>query len=137
MEIDRNPTKRRVLILDDEPFVREVTAHLVKKAGFEVVTTATCDEARKHLYNGCCIDLFLSDISTEGAGSQGGFDLTMELRKLDHYLFENEKQPRIILATGLLEKNIDLYCKSYNIPVLQKPYKFATLKQILRERLGC
>ncbi|MBW3014563.1 response regulator [Candidatus Woesearchaeota archaeon] len=137
MEENRNPTKARVLVLDDDPFVREMAAHLVKKAGFEVVTAETCEEARKHLYNGSGIDLLFSDIATEGRGSQGGFDLAVELKRGGHYLFENSECPRVVFATGCLEEDISSWCKRYNIPVLHKPYRFPNLKETIKKRLDC
>lgn len=137
MEGEGNPTKRRVLVLDDEQAVRELTANLIEKAGFVTVQARTCDEARAHLYNGGKIDLLFSDIGTEGRFSRGGFDLAVELRKARHYLFENPEFPRVVLATGSLENEIGILCNVYNIPVLQKPYSFPKLKATIANRLGC
>jgi len=68
---------RRVLIVDDEPRVREIAASYLSNDGFEVREAGDDDEARRHLTE-FRPDLVVLDIMFPGAS---GLDLLTEIRR--------------------------------------------------------
>ena len=70
---------RRVLIVDDEPRVREIAASYLAKDGFDVRQAADGGEARRHLIE-FRPDLIVLDVMFPGAS---GLDLLAEIRRQD------------------------------------------------------
>jgi signal transduction histidine kinase/ActR/RegA family two-component response regulator len=69
----------RVLLVDDEPAVREVLAAQLKDAGYEVTTAADGATALAQLEQGLGCDLLVSDLAMEGID---GVTLIREARRL-------------------------------------------------------
>jgi DNA-binding response OmpR family regulator len=82
---------RIVLLVEDEPFVRDATCRTLEKAGFEVCPTGNAQEALNaySLLNGN-IDLLMTDITLPG---RSGRELSLELRS------KSAKLP-ILLTSG-------------------------------------
>jgi two-component system, cell cycle sensor histidine kinase and response regulator CckA len=69
--------QRTILLVEDEPFVRESTASILERAGFTVLPAADAQEAMK-IYAECprAIDLVMTDMVLPGrTGEQLGQDL--------------------------------------------------------------
>lgn len=73
-------TPRSVLIVDDDPHMREMLASLLEEDGIEVACAASTEEALAAA-RGDGFDAILSDIRMP---RQDGFELLRELRNLDH-----------------------------------------------------
>jgi DNA-binding response OmpR family regulator len=71
------PRQQRVLVIDDEPRVREVVVSYLEREGFKVSEAADADGARR-LLAGPDHDLVILDIMFPGAS---GLDLLHELRR--------------------------------------------------------
>jgi DNA-binding response OmpR family regulator len=71
------PRQQRILVIDDEPRVREVVATYLQREGFKVLEAADADTARRHLA-GPEPDLVILDIMFPGAS---GLDLLNDLRR--------------------------------------------------------
>ncbi len=56
----------RVLLVEDETFVRMDVAWTLRKAGFQVIEAATADAALEFIETGEQIDLVFTDIQTPG-----------------------------------------------------------------------
>jgi DNA-binding NtrC family response regulator len=73
-----DPLRRRIILLvEDEPFVRDATCSILEHAGFEVLPTEDAQEATK-VYEAClrAIDLVMTDMVLPGrSGQQLGEDL--------------------------------------------------------------
>src|SRR5271166_4064870 len=73
-----DPLPRRIILLvEDEPFVRDATCIILEHAGFEVLSTENAQEATK-AYEACqrVIDLVMTDMVLPGrSGQQLGQDL--------------------------------------------------------------
>jgi DNA-binding response OmpR family regulator len=67
----------RILVVDDEPRVREVVAAYLERDGFRVLEAADADSARRHLA-GPAPDLVVLDIMFPGAS---GLDFLHEIRR--------------------------------------------------------
>jgi two-component system chemotaxis sensor kinase CheA len=70
--------KRRVLLVDDSPFFRNMLAPLLNAAGFAVVSAASASEALGLLRDRGAFDVIVTDIDMPG---MDGFDLTAAVRR--------------------------------------------------------
>lgn len=71
------PRRRTILLVEHEPFVRDATGSILKRAGFEVLAAEDAREAMK-MYEDChChVDLVITDMVLPGrSGRQLGQDL--------------------------------------------------------------
>lgn len=79
----------KILIVDDEPFVRDLLEKVLRRSGHEVVAIATADEALAALEAGR-FDLVLTDVVMPG---MDGFDL---LRRVKN----SHPNIKVIVLTG-------------------------------------
>jgi DNA-binding response OmpR family regulator len=124
--IQQSP-RRIVLLVEDEPFVRDATCRTLEKAGFEVFSTANAQEAMNAyaLLNGD-IDLLMSDITLPG---RSGRELSLELRS------KSAKLP-ILLTSGYNAEEGTRESQDTGTHFLPKPYSrvelVAALEKIFR-----
>jgi two-component system NtrC family sensor kinase len=110
----------RVLLVEDNREVAEITASHLQELGFEVVHASDVDSARAVLRSADeALDLVLSDIVMPGQSN--GLDLARTIRK------EHGTKLPILLATGY--SDVAQAAAEERFPVLRKPYD----KQQLRE----
>jgi PAS domain S-box-containing protein len=65
---DSGAATRRVLVVDDEPIVREVLADLLEEAGYAVLAAAGGAEALRRLDEGEAVDVLITDLSMPEIG---------------------------------------------------------------------
>jgi DNA-binding response OmpR family regulator len=70
----------RVLLVEDEPMVREMAADTLKDEGFEVIEAATGDEAACLLVDPDDIDVVFTDVRMPG--KMDGIDVAVRAREL-------------------------------------------------------
>ncbi len=106
--------KGRILLVEDDPMVREVLKEILKEGGFEVTTSANGNEALELIRSGANFDLILSDYMMPGPS---GLSLCEKAKK-------DTPGIRFVLISGYGEEispetlenaEVDLY--------LQKPVK--------------
>jgi len=73
--------RRRVLLIDDASFFRNMLAPVLKAAGYAVTAVATAQEALTLLRDGARFDVILTDIEMPG---MSGFDLASAVRNNPH-----------------------------------------------------
>jgi two-component system, chemotaxis family, sensor kinase CheA len=73
-----NVNAKRVLLVDDSPFFRNMLTPLLSVAGYEVTAAATADEALKLKDSGEDFDVIVSDIEMPG---MNGFQFAEAVRK--------------------------------------------------------
>lgn len=117
--IDKNLEKKRILLVEDDDMLRELTALILKKCQFDVVEATNGLEALQ-LFDET-IDLVLTDIIMP---KMDGIELILELQRKDPNL-------KCIAITGF--SNVDV---PQDIEVLQKPKGSRKLVAILNERLA-
>jgi PAS domain S-box-containing protein len=105
----------KILIVDDEPALREITQEILTMAGYEVLIADTGDAALNILANET-IDLLLSDIIMP---KMSGYDLAKIV---------SEKYPdiKIQLASGYSSEQ-PLQQEPLHSPILRKPFRSAEL----------
>ncbi len=123
---ERGP-KRVVLLVEDEPFVREATCHVLQSAGFEVVPTADALEAMKaYEHRGRKIDLLMTDVALPG---RSGRQLADDLRR-------TSAEIPILLTSGYLETECNTEPRKPRTYFLPKPYTRADLVEAMDKILS-
>ena len=119
-----------MLLVEDEPFVREATCHILQSAGFEVLSAADAQEAMEvYEHNGRKIDLLMTDMALPGRNG----------RQLAHDLRNTSAEIPILLTSGHVESECDSEPHEPRTYFLPKPYSRAelveTMETILSEAL--
>jgi CheY-like chemotaxis protein len=110
--------RRTILLVEDEPFVREATARILSSAGFDVLPAADANEAcTAFKANSEAIDLVITDLVLPG---RTGFELAEDLRRL-------APQIDVLLTSGYPEANCDTDAPAEHMYFLAKPYSRAAL----------
>jgi PAS domain S-box-containing protein len=104
----------RILIVDDEADVRQVTSAFLRKAGFEVTEARDADVALKVLADGRRFDALVTDYAMAG---MNGVELVMRAREIE------PGQPALII-TGYAGAE-GLRWLPPDVVVLRKPFKRA------------
>jgi CheY-like chemotaxis protein len=111
---------RVVLVVDDDPDVRETIAHVLESRGYTVIDAATGREALDILDRDETISILFTDVIMPGISG-----ITLAKKAL-------EKRPdlKIVLASAYMKE------PSAGMPVLQKPFHAEDLMQALERHVG-
>jgi CheY-like chemotaxis protein len=116
----------RVLVVDDEPDVLEVTVELFRSMGYEALTARTGREALEVLEQNRNIDLLFSDVMMPGGMS--GIELARHARAL-------APKMRIMLASGYPLPALPALQQQHgtldDFTLLSKPYRLADIVRTL------
>ena len=104
--------KEHVLLADDDPFLLELTAHILKEANLSVLPFTAGKDAL-HALNNHKFDLLITDVQMPGTN---GYDLLSQIRQNN-----SEKIPAIAI-TGESNDLQNYLHAGFNI-VLQKPFQ--------------
>ena len=118
MGIHNPPT---VLLVEDDPNVREILGEALAGAGYELESVGTYQEAAQALHDHAH-DVVVADIHLPGGM---GYDLTHEARSTD---------TKVILITGHEGELPTAY--THRVSCLVKPFRLEALLDEVREQLG-
>ncbi len=109
-----------VLVVEDEPLVRDYVSDILGQSGFEVLSAATGEEALSRIAEGG-VSAVVSDVSMPG--TVDGFELARRVR---------EESPRtgVVLVSGVIEPHAHL---PGGVLFLTKPVRASTLLRLVRE----
>ncbi len=111
----------RVLLVDDEEFLRRIAVRMVTDMGFSVLEAASGEEAQALLRHES-VDILLTDIAMPGA---------LDGVQLATWVAHHQPHVHIILTTGYLdESRRDAIAPHWQI--LEKPYRREDLSRVLR-----
>ena len=121
------PQRRTILLVEDEPFVREATCSILENAGFEVLPAEDARDAMK-VYEECKrgIDLVMTDMVLPGrTGQQLGQDL-------------RQRSPEIVVlvTSGYSNPEYETEAPESRTYFLAKPYSRRTLVEKIEKILG-
>ena len=105
--------RRRILLVEDEPFVREATCSILQNAGFEVLPAEDAREAMQ-VYEECgqSVDLVMTDMVLPGrTGQQLGQDLRQRSPEL-----------AVLVTSGYGEAAYEAESPEAHTYFLAKPY---------------
>jgi CheY-like chemotaxis protein len=110
-----------VLVVEDEPLVREYVSDILGQSGFDVIAASSAEEALSRIAEGgvCAV---VSDVAMPGR--LDGFELARRVR---------EECPRtgVVLVSGVMEPS-----KAHlpgGVRFMAKPVKASTLLRLVRE----
>jgi two-component system, response regulator PdtaR len=120
--IAKNPV---VLVVEDEPLVRELEADIILGGGFRLLEAATADEAFELLRSGAEVHMVFTDVDMPG--SINGFEFARLVR-------QGWPEVAILVASGKMRPGPgDLPAGA---EFIAKPYRPAELVQRIRDGLG-
>jgi PAS domain S-box-containing protein len=122
------PTSRgseTVLLVEDDPLVRRVTARTLRSAGYAVVEATDGSDALRVAAEGPAPDLLVTDLVMP---HMGGEALAARFRA-DH------PDARVLLISGYTDHGIDPRALGDDVAFLQKPFPPAALARKVRELL--
>ncbi len=112
-----------VLLVDDEPVLRELLAELLEANEFNVVSIESGEEALRLLTEEIQADIVIIDFKMQG---MDGLQCIEQIRKL------GLKLP-VILTTGEQDLENDERYRQLSVDaILKKPYEFEKLEQLIR-----
>lgn len=118
-ETDPAPTSAlpRILLVDDEPTVLQVTLSILRRAKFAVTQAASGEEAIAKLEAGS-FDLIVTDYNM---GQLSGADVVLAARRIC-------PDTPVVLMTGLIHDVPDWMCRGNQaLPILRKPFLMSEL----------
>jgi DNA-binding NtrC family response regulator len=119
--------RRTILLVEDEPFVREATCSILEQAGFEVLPAEDARGAMK-LYTGCNrgIDLVMTDMVLPG---RSGEQLGQDLRK-------SSPEVMLLMTSGYNNQDYERESPNSHTYFLAKPYSRRTLVEKIEKILA-
>jgi eukaryotic-like serine/threonine-protein kinase len=122
-----HPGRETVLLVDDEPLVREATRRTLRSLGYQVIGAKSADDALKlAAEHATTIDLVITDVMMPG---MNGLELARELGKLRpslKVLFISGYTAGVLAERGFLRESVDF---------VQKPVARDALAARIRELL--
>lgn len=128
---ERKPVRARVLLMDDEPDILEVTAEYLETRGYNVQVARDGHEALS-LYLAArnqdrSFDVVVSDLTVPGG--MGGKELVQELKNIEPDL-------RAIVSSGYADDPVISDHKAYGFSaMIVKPYSIEELDRLIQECL--
>ena len=111
-----------VLVVDDDPGIRELLVEVVSKMGHQAVPAGSAEEILKLLpywhFNVAFIDHHLPG---------------MEGIVLGEYLARSSESLRVIIVTGANDENLEERCDTLGMSLLRKPFKISVIEDVLEE----
>jgi DNA-binding NtrC family response regulator len=124
----KDPFRRRmILLVEDEPFVREATRSILQQQGFEVLSAENPQDALK-IYQECGhgIDLLMTDMVLPGGT---GYQLGHDLR-------EHSPQIMVLVTSGYDMHEHEIEAPNSCTYFLAKPYSRRTLVEKIEKILA-
>jgi len=112
------PVRRTILLVEDEPFVREATRSMLENAGFSVLAAEDAVEAMR-IYESCerSLDILIADMILPGCrGQQLGSDIR-----------GRRPQVSVLITSGYGDAGHDIEDPAAQTYFLAKPYSRAEL----------
>jgi two-component system, cell cycle sensor histidine kinase and response regulator CckA len=121
------PVQRTILLVEDEPFLRDATRNILEKAGFSVLAAEDAIEAMR-IYETCelPIEIVMTDMILPGRTGQ---QLGQELRK-------RSPQLSLLVTSGYGDAEYDIEDPASQTYFLAKPYSRGELLGKLAFILG-
>ncbi len=117
--------RRTVLVIDDEPSVREVLSRFLAKAGYEVMTAADGQEALQIVHSRKPPDVIILDLIMAG---MSGFEVLSALRVVPDWA-----QIPVVVLTGTMGYSA---AHLQADALLQKPFNFATVQAAIEAAMA-
>src|SRR3712207_1080481 len=123
------PTKAKILVVEDEPGVRQLVSSQLESLGYDVTAVASGPEALQVLSLDDSFDLLFTDLVMPGGVS--GVELARRVRRA----FGSDLN--VLLTSGYPQDEIEkLWQPDTDMLLLRKPYRRQELEKAAQEALG-
>ena len=113
----------RVLLVDDDPLIRDILPPMLEQLGHRVETTSSGLEAVRRLAAGLEVDLVILDHNMPGMTGAETLPRILQLRPTI----------RVLIATGFLDTDLKMLLADFpSVATLQKPFSLAELRKVLQ-----
>jgi CheY-like chemotaxis protein len=124
--------QRKILVLDDEEFIRKFLVRVLTSLGHRVETSANgpaaLEKFRAAFAAGAPFDAVIMDLVI--SGGEGGKETVQKLLSIDPNV-------KAVVSSGYTDDPVLLNCKAYGFfAVLAKPYDIDLLKRVINEILN-
>jgi CheY-like chemotaxis protein len=119
-----SPPSLRILYVEDNPLVRDITCEMLSESSRQVVAVASAEEALS-IFEPNAFDVVITDISLP---AMSGLDLA-------RHILERVPTVPIIIATGY-NLQVDLSNWGPRVRSISKPFDHPQLEDLLREVCG-
>ena len=117
--------RARVLVVDDEPFVREMVRDFLAVLGLESVGAANAAEGLARIEDGQ-YDLLITDYLMPG---MNGLDLAAKVRA-------EHPEIDVVLLTGSVLPDLVDRIRGTGFEVLNKPFRFDAFKELIERKVS-
>ena len=111
-----------ILVVEDEPEVRDLIAELLTRLGYQVLVAACGGEALRVFHGKTAISLVITDVRMPG---MTGLELADAVKR--------QSSIPVLLMSGHRREALDV---SADLPLLEKPFTNEELTTKIREMLG-
>ncbi len=128
--VPEQPSQKSVLIVDDDPEFQKMLCKIIQRWQFGL-TIITANDGYQGLIKIGRLqpDIVLTDLNMP---HMNGLHMITALKSSSEL-----KHSKIVVITGLPLKTMDCkWLKDFDVPILEKPVHFKTLKQIIKDTLG-
>ena len=116
-----------ILLVDDDPLIRQLGRELLEHLGFAVTTAAEASRALEVFHRQAGVDLVILDYQLPG---MDGYQLFQELRRRD-------ARVRVLVASGFLSPQEAARLRHSGVQgIIYKPYRLAELRQRIQTALS-
>jgi CheY-like chemotaxis protein len=122
-DIAREAAGETVLVVEDDPSVREVTVDRLEHLGYRFIESQDAGSALAVLESGKSVDVLLTDVIMPGGMT--GVELVEQVRREYPWI-------KLILTSGY---SPDVSAMTPHVPWLRKPYTLSDLAHTLRDVL--
>ncbi len=127
IKIDKECFSGRVLVMDDDKMILEVTSRMLEKLGFEVLKAENGEEAielfRQSLADKKLLKFSIMDLSI--SGGMGGIETSRKFLDIN-------PNAKIVVSSGYSEDPILSSCEDFGfVASLSKPYSFDVLTDVV------
>jgi CheY-like chemotaxis protein len=120
-------SSRTILLVDDDPLIRQLGGELLEHLGFRVATAGDAPQALEAFHRLEGADLVILDYQLPG---MDGYQLFQELRGLD-------AEVRVLMASGFLcPQEVARLRKGGVRGIIYKPFRLGALQQRIQTVLG-
>jgi len=128
--IEKQPA--RILVMDDEEIIRDVTSKMLKRLGYYVQTVSDGSQAidlyKQSIDAGEPFDIILMDLTVPGG--MGGKESVKEILKID-------PMATVVVSTGYAEDPVIINYSEYGFKgIIIKPYILSKLEKVLNQVLN-
>ncbi|TWI52493.1 PAS domain S-box-containing protein [Pseudomonas duriflava] len=117
-EAHRTDTGETVLVVEDEPAVRDLIVEVLKDLGYRPLEAATGPEGLEVLLSDQAIDLLVTDVGLPGLNGRQVADFAREKRPELKVLFITGYAENATLASGFLDPGMEMITKPFPVEVL-------------------